>query len=99
MQTFLNHRGTKHQGKLSTSALVTVVHLLYALLGTYHILHLMQCYQDTRYVIIRSTCTMIIVPQDPKEADPMMRVQNDLDETKIVLVSLIIHVWREKYKL
>ena len=30
---------------------------------------------------------MIIVPQDPKEADPMMRVQNDLDETKIVLVS------------
>ena len=25
--------------------------------------------------------------QDPREADPIMRVQNDLDETKIVLVS------------
>ena len=31
---------------------------------------------------------MVVVPQDPKEADPMMRVQNDLDETKIVLVSI-----------
>jgi len=29
----------------------------------------------------------MICVQDPKEADPMMRVQSDLDETKIVLVS------------
>ena len=40
---------------------------------------------------IWSTCmrlwaTSPSLSQDPKEADPMMRVQNDLDETKIVLV-------------
>ena len=25
--------------------------------------------------------------KDPKEADPLMKVQNDLDETKVVIVS------------
>ncbi|KAJ3097914.1 palmitoyltransferase [Physocladia obscura] len=29
--------------------------------------------------------------QDPHEADPLLRVQRDLDETKIVLVSGLIH--------
>ena len=31
-----------------------------------------------------SSCVMVV--QDPKEADAVMRVQQDLDETKIVLV-------------
>lgn len=34
-----------------------------------------------------SSVLFVLFLQDPKEADPMMRVQNDLDDTKIVLVS------------
>ena len=29
--------------------------------------------------------------EDPKQSDPMSRMQNDLDETKIVLVSTQLH--------
>lgn len=37
--------------------------------------------------------------QDPKEADPMMKVQNDLDETKIVLHDTIEHLLARGEKL
>ena len=30
--------------------------------------------------------------QDPKEADPLMKVQNEIDETKIVLVRMYVHI-------
>ena len=33
-------------------------------------------------------CVSLALLQDLKETGPMMKVQNDLDETKIVLVSL-----------
>lgn len=33
---------------------------------------------------------MLVKFQNPHEADPIMRVQRELDETKVVLVSLII---------
>ncbi|XP_065919443.1 synaptobrevin homolog YKT6-like [Dysidea avara] len=43
--------------------------------------------------------TMLSRYQDPKEADPMMRVQNDLDETKIVLHETIDAVLTRGEKL
>jgi len=52
----------------------------------------------SRYQVI--ACGWFVIhwftTQDPKEADPMMRVQNDLDETKIVLVSylsILVNDW------
>jgi len=32
--------------------------------------------------------------QDPHKADPFMKVQQELDETKVILVSLIYNIYR-----
>ena len=42
------------------------------------------CCHVILWVVSEWSCDSLV--QDPKEADPMMRVQSDLDETKIVLV-------------
>jgi len=42
---------------------------------------------------------VLLVIQDPKEADPIMRVQNNLDDTKIVLHETIEHLLERGEKL
>ena len=43
----------------------------------------------TSYILNFKVAISYICIQDPKEADPFLRVQNDLDDTKIVLVSRV----------
>ena len=60
--------------------------------------HICSCSVICKRIWMHCCCT-----QNPREADAMTKIQNDLDETKIVLVInlsavLFIFVWLSQYR-